>query len=93
MSFEWDEAKRAVNLAKHGVDFQTAMQIFAGAALEGPDIRRDYGEARIGAYGLAGGEVLFAIYTWRGHHHRLISARKAGSHERDIYCSRIAGDG
>jgi uncharacterized DUF497 family protein len=32
--------------------------------------------------------VLFVVYTWRGNSRRLISARKAGSHERQIYFAR-----
>jgi uncharacterized protein (DUF4415 family) len=38
--FEWDEDKRARNLAKHGVDFRRAVQIFGGQVIEGPDRRR-----------------------------------------------------
>lgn len=30
MPFEWDERKREVNLAKHGVDFELAKLIFDG---------------------------------------------------------------
>ena len=79
--FEWDERKRATNLTKHGVDFELAKLIFEGPTLEGPDDRRNYGERRIGAFG---------VYTWRGRRRRLISARKAGKHEQKIYASRIA---
>jgi len=32
--FEWDEAKRHANIAKHGVDFLDAPEMF-----EGPDAR------------------------------------------------------
>jgi uncharacterized protein len=92
--FEWDERKRAANLAKHGVDFELAKLIFEGPTLEGPDDRREYGEPRFGAFGAARGVVLFVVYTWRGQgrgrRRRLISARKAGKHEQKIYASRIA---
>ena len=60
-----------------------------GPTLEGPDDRRNYGERRIGAYGEAKGLVLFVIYTWRGRRRWLISARKAGTHEQEIYYARI----
>jgi len=83
--FEWDEGKRIRNLEKHGVDFAVVEQIFAGPTMEGPDNRHDYGEQRIGAYGLAENEVLFVIYTWRGNIRRIISARKTGNHERQAY--------
>lgn len=88
--FEWDERKRAANLAKHGVDFELAKLIFEGPTLEGPDDRRNYGERRFGAFGMAKGIVLFVVYTWRGRRRRLISARKAGKHEQKIYAIRIA---
>jgi uncharacterized DUF497 family protein len=93
MLFEWDEQKRAANLAKHGVDLELAKLIFDGPTLEGPDDRRDYDEPRIGAYGMAEGVVLFVIYTWRGSKRRLISARKAGTNEREAYTARIAATG
>ncbi len=86
--FEWDEGKRVRNLEKHGVDFAVARQIFGGPTLEGPANRRDHGEERTGAFGVAEGTVLFVVYTWRGNSRRLISARKAGSHERQIYFAR-----
>jgi len=88
--FEWDERQRGANIAKHAVDFVRAALIFDGPIIEGPDDRRNYGEQRIGAYGEAGGDVLFVIYTWRGNKRRLISARKAGSHERERYDAEIA---
>ena len=54
MRLEWDEAKRAANLAKHGIDFLLAEQFdFEGAKI-GPDARRDYGEPRFIALGLIG---------------------------------------
>lgn len=88
MKFEWDEQKRAANLVKHGIDFECAKLIFEGQTLEGMDERRDYGEERIGAYGIADGELLFVVYTWRGNYRRIISARKAGTYEREIYTTR-----
>lgn len=93
MAFEWDEPKRLANLAKHGVDFAAAKLIFDGPTVEFPDERRDYGEQRIGAYGKVGGVVLFVIYTTRGAARRLISARKAGSEERQFYQTRVVEGG
>jgi uncharacterized DUF497 family protein len=89
MPFEWDERKRAANLAKHGVDFELAKLIFDGPTLEAADVRQRYGERRIGAYGRARGIVLFVVYTWRGRRRRLISARKAGTREQEIYKARV----
>jgi uncharacterized protein len=50
MNYEWDEAKRKANIAKHGIDF-------ADVALfdwEGVDDREDYGELREIALGFIG---------------------------------------
>ncbi|MBF0567315.1 MAG: BrnT family toxin [Nitrospirae bacterium] len=89
MSFEWDEQKRAVNLAKHGIDFKAAKFIFDGQTIEMTDTRRDYGEERIGAYGEVNGVLIFVVYTRRGDNRRIISARKAGTHEQKAYYARI----
>ncbi|WP_444550268.1 BrnT family toxin [Candidatus Magnetomonas plexicatena] len=89
--FEWDEQKRTVNLMKHGIDFEGAKLIFDGQTIEMPDTRYDYGEQRIGAYGEVNGVLLFVVYTQRGNTRRLISARKAGTHEQKAYYARIKG--
>jgi hypothetical protein len=93
MVFEWDEQKRRSNLAKHGVDFELAKNVFDGPTIEYPDERQDYGEPRIGAYGEVSGVVLFVIYTERGATRRLISARRAGNRECDFYRARVAAGG
>jgi len=90
MSFEWDERKRRTNFAKHGVDFARAARMFEGPVLEAPDERRAYGEARIGAFGEVDGEMFFVVYTRRGANRRMISARKAGSNERNLYYTALA---
>ena len=91
MHYEWDNAKAAENLRKHGVDFVDAI-----AALEDPnrleelDARFEYGEERMQAIGMAHGGVLFVIMTLRDEDLcRIISARKATRHEQDRY---YAGD-
>ncbi len=85
MVFEWDAAKNAANLAKHGIDFEDAIGIFDGPVLERPDDRRDYGEPRIIAFGAVEDRELAVVYTIRGTHRRIISARRAHRHERKAY--------
>ena len=85
MAFQWDAAKRSANLAKHGIDFGDAVQIFEGPVLEKIDRRRDYGEDRIAAIGVAMGLELYVVYTVRGGERRIISARRANRHERKAY--------
>ncbi|MBV9586459.1 MAG: BrnT family toxin [Alphaproteobacteria bacterium] len=88
MGFEWDEDKRASSLAKHGVDFRRAAQIFGGSVIEFSDERRDYGERRIRCLGEIEGRVFSVVYTWRGPIRRIISARKANVREQRAYHTR-----
>lgn len=86
LQFEWDADKAAVNLAKHGVSFLTAAEIFANAIVERTDDREDYEELRLIGLGRVGPDVYRVVYTWRGANAvRIISAQKAGRHEREIY--------
>jgi hypothetical protein len=79
--FEWDPAKRAANLQKHGIDFVDAVQVFEEFVLRVPDLRRPYGEARIVAIGTVAGKLLSVVYTLRGSSLRIISARRANARE------------
>jgi uncharacterized protein len=90
VQYEWDPAKNAANLAKHGIDFADAMVIFDGPVLETVDKRRNYGEERIAAIGVANDLELFVVYTMRGRNRRLISARRASRYERERYRQAIS---
>jgi uncharacterized DUF497 family protein len=85
MDFEWDEAKNRANLAKHGIDFTRAKEIFQGYVLESADVRRNYGETRVVAVGVTDGTELTVVYTPRGEIRRIISARRAKRDERRAY--------
>lgn len=87
MEYEWDEAKAAANLAKHGISFTAAAR-----GLEDPhkmeflDDRLDYGEERIQSLCMARGEVLFIVTVMPDENIcRIISARKATRHEQEQY--------
>ncbi len=60
MNFEWDEAKAAANLQKHGVSFDEAATVFAeGLSLTGRDPDHSVGEQRFVTFGLsADGRIL-----------------------------------
>ena len=77
--FAWDARKSAENLRVRGFDFEFATLVFEGPTLERTDQRRDYGEARIVAIGLAQGIPLTVVYTDRAESgtlvRRIISAR------------------
>jgi uncharacterized protein len=46
MQYEWDEAKNRKNLAKHGLSFEDAEQVFSGPCVTFEDDRLAYGEQR-----------------------------------------------
>jgi uncharacterized DUF497 family protein len=73
--FEWDEAKRAANLVKHGFDFTDAVELFGNPHLAGPARSVD-GEERWLAVGLIEDDYAAAIYTRRGRVIRLIVRRR-----------------
>jgi len=87
MGFQWDTDKSASNEAKHGISFLQAAQIFRGPILKTQDTRRDYGETRFIALGTFDGEVLRVVFTERDGDIRLISAWRAGKHDRKKYQS------
>ncbi len=89
MSYEWDGAKDRKNQEKHGVSFEQGAQIFDSPVLERPD-PRDYGEPRTIAIGHdRNGEFFVVVYTWRGETRRIISAWRAGRHDKEAYNDRI----
>ena len=85
MEFEWDETKRRMNIAKHGVDFVRAKQIWLGDVLEMRSSQDHHREPRHLAYGLIGERIIAVVFTRRGDNVRLISARRARNHERKAY--------
>ncbi len=88
--FEWDEAKVAGNLAKHGISFETASRVFADPlALTRVDRVQD-GEQRWQTLGTVNGVYLLVVAhtTTEGEDTewiRIISARPAESWERKGY--------
>lgn len=85
MRYEWDENKRAANIAKHGVDFADAERFSWHSAMEAKDDRTQYGEERFIAIGFIDKRLYVIIYTTRHRTIRLISLRKANKREKDFY--------
>ena len=87
LEFEWDPAKAAANLAKHGVSFEEASTVFAdplAATIADPAHSR--GEERHVIFGVsARGRALAVMHTERAPRIRIISARPATRRERDAY--------
>ena len=89
LRFEWDLAKAASNLRKHGVSFEDARDVFYdehGLLLDDPD--HSAVEERFVLLGLsAPAGVLVVVHCYRQHRDviRLISARRASRCERERY--------
>ena len=90
MKFEWDEEKNQSNIAKHGVSFGTATQIFQGPTLDRVDSRENYGEEHVISIGMIEGLlILVVVHTDREGVTRIISARRAKRPERERYDKEI----
>lgn len=83
--FEWDEAKRLVNMEKHGLDFWDAKEVFEGETVQVEDDRGDYGEDRFLTFGLLDGEVVVIANVLREDAIRIFSMRKGLKHEQEFY--------
>ena len=87
MQFEWDTAKGAENLARHGVSFEEAATVFRDTlSATGADPDHSVGEERFITFGVStSGRLLVVAHTERGDTIRIISARPATPGERNIY--------
>lgn len=85
MDFEWDEAKRRSNIAKHGFDFRRAIEIFDGRPrLDMASPRR--GEVRTLSVAIFNERFAAVTWTWRGDDTiRIISVRRARRAEERQY--------
>ena len=88
--FEWDEAKDAQNLRKHGLSFEEAVKVFDDPHCVSELERIESGEQRWQTFGMVRGVVLAMVaHTWREEAGneivRVISARYAAPRERRLY--------
>jgi hypothetical protein len=92
--YSWDAAKSRVNLRERGFDFAFATLVFDQPTVVVEDRRRDYGERRFVAIGLADGLHLTVVFTDRVRvdgelERRIISARQSNRRERQVYEQRV----
>ena len=85
--FDWDDAKAESNYRKHGVDFETATEVFADplAVDRFDEDSAGFGEYRFLITGMAGGKLVTVVYTEYEKRIRIISARRASRPEHDNY--------
>lgn len=89
----WDEAKRAANLAKHGLDFALAGAVLDSRYRLDISVMRS-GESRVlsVSYALGFLAVLTVVHTERDGAARIISFRRASAIEREMYHAWLEED-
>lgn len=90
MEFEWDQQKNLANYVKHRISFELASGVFDDPLAAFRFDRVVDGEERWIAVGkILSLYVLVVVHTYRTHDDqeviRIISARRATSHERRLY--------
>ncbi len=87
MKFEWDDQKAVENLAKHGVTFGEATEVFYDPnALEVEDAEHSFDEARFVIIGHSTSRILYVVFAERHINViRIVSARPPTPTERELY--------
>lgn len=84
--FDWDDAKAASNLAKHGVPFPYAARVFLDPkAIDIDASKPGDGEIRRKVMGVIEGRIFTVVYTDRDGVTRIISARRSNTKEERLY--------
>jgi len=89
VQFSWDEAKRQVNIRKHGLDFADASAVFESTTFTFEDDRFNYGEQRYITLGLLHGRVVIIAHTEHHDEIRMISMREGTTREQILYFRRF----
>jgi uncharacterized DUF497 family protein len=83
--FVWDEKKAYKNRRKHGVSFEEACEVFFDPFRQGGDASDNFEEREFVIGFSLKRRLLIVVYTEKWGRPRIISARKATSHERKVY--------
>lgn len=89
MLIEFDPAKDAANLARHGVSLALAGKLDWDAALVWVDDRFEYDEVRMIALAPETGTLYYVAFVDRGEVRRIISLRRAERREVKYYVENI----
>jgi len=85
VEIEFDPAKSARNVEKHGLPLDRFVDLDLEAGIVEPDTRRDYGEARYVVTAPLKGRLHVACFCIREGAFRVISLRKANDREARRY--------
>jgi len=91
MKYIWDLKKNEINIQKHGIDFNDAIEIFHYPMLTCIDNRSNYGEERWVGIGFLKGIIAVIIFTEDDDRSiiRIISVRKATKDESKNFKEKI----
>jgi uncharacterized protein len=81
--FEWNATKNELNQAKHGIDFESAVDVFDGPILLRRSDRNN--EERWTAPGYADNRLIVVVFARRAAVVRIISVRRARKNEERDY--------
>lgn len=90
MDTSWNPDKARANFLKQRIAFEDAEAVLSdpsGLTREDPDARGERRSVTVGGDAL--GRIVTVVYTCRGDHVRLISARPATQKERDNHAQGI----
>lgn len=79
--WEWDEAKRAANLEKHGLDFARVHDLDWRGGVTREDVRLAYGERPSITTAKPDGRLHVCVWPYQDGRPRVISLRKANPRE------------
>jgi uncharacterized DUF497 family protein len=90
VEFEWDENKNRVNVRKHGISFEEAIEVFLDPLQNSVRYHHVDGEERWQTVGMVDGRLILVVHTDRKNHDgtqiiRIISARRPERTERRFY--------
>lgn len=86
MEIEFDPAKDAINIAKHGMSLAFGEVVFTDPAhIVLASIRPVDGEDRFKVVGLVEGKLFTAVHVWRGDAVRFLSVRRSNDGEQRNY--------
>ena len=89
MEISYDADKRAKTFAERGLDFDDAVQVFAGSTITIDDDRRQYGERRFQTIGYLNDRLVMIVWTARNEVRHVISMRKCNDREKKKFEARV----
>lgn len=90
MQYSYDKTKKALNLKKHGLDFDDVkLVIESGKTLTFEDTRFEYGEQRFITLGMLQDTLVVIVTSETENEIRIISMRKADKNEQAIYYENL----